>query len=103
MMRGEMPAFGIAVGGASLVCYLLMTRLQNRRAIRSSAGDGSLPDSGSYTVGDGRSISGWFGGENSAFDSSGNPSDSGGGDSGGGGDGGEAAEATNHSLPRTNT
>jgi hypothetical protein len=57
-MTGEMAAFGIAVGGASLVCYLLMTRLQNRRAIRSSAGDGSLPDSGNYTVGDGRSISG---------------------------------------------
>jgi len=32
MMMSEMAAFGIAVGGTSLVCYLLMTRLQNRRA-----------------------------------------------------------------------
>jgi len=32
-MINTMAAFGIAVGGASLVCYLLMTRVQNRRAV----------------------------------------------------------------------
>ena len=26
-----MAAFGIAVGGTSLICYLLMTRLQNSK------------------------------------------------------------------------
>ena len=87
-MTGEMAAFGIAVGGTSLVCYLLMTRLQNRRANRSSPGDGSSPEAGNYTGADGWSISSWFGGDNPAFDTSGNPSDSRESDSGGGGDGG---------------
>jgi len=41
-----------------------------------------------YTGADSWSISSWFGGDNPAFDSSGNPSDSGGSDSGGGADGG---------------
>jgi len=88
MMTGEMAAFGIAVGGTSLVCYLLMTRLQNRRANRSSPCDGRSPEAGNYTGADSWSISSWFGGDNPAFDSSGNPSDSGGSDSGGGADGG---------------
>ncbi len=86
-------AFAIAVGGTSLVCYLLMTRLQNRRANRSAPRDGFLPDGGNYTAAEGWSISSRFGGDSPAFDSSGNPSDSAGGDSesgagGGGGDGG---------------
>jgi hypothetical protein len=28
-----MAAFGIAVGGTSLICYALMTRLQNARRL----------------------------------------------------------------------
>ena len=88
MMTSEMAAFGIAVGGTSLVCYLLMTRLQNRRASRRSRRDDPSSDGGNYTGADSWSISSWFGGDNPAFDSSGNPSDSGGSDSGGGADGG---------------
>ena len=68
-------------------CYLLMTRLQNRRANRRSAPQ-LLARRRHYTGGDGWSIFSWFGGEIAAFDSSGNPSDSGGSESGGGGDGG---------------
>jgi hypothetical protein len=102
-MTGEMAAFGIAVGGTSLVCYVLMTRLQNPRANRRSPGDGSSPDGGNYTGADGWSISSWFGCDNPAFDSPGDPSDSGGSDSGGG-DGEVAtgvAEAISNSRLRT--
>ena len=87
-MTSAMVTFAIAVGGTSLICYALMTRLQNRRANRASSGDSSGAGSGNYSGGDGWSISNWFGGDNAALDSSGNPIDSGGGDSGGGGDGG---------------
>jgi hypothetical protein len=88
MMTGEMAAFGIAVGGTSLVCYLLVTRLQNRRANRTVPRDGSLPDGGHFAGADSWSTFRWFGGDNRALDSSGNPGDSGGGDCGGGADGG---------------
>jgi hypothetical protein len=92
-MTSAVAAFGIAVGGTSLISYLLMTRLQNRRASRGSSG-GSGVDGGDYGGGDGWSLSHWFGGGDSALDPSGNPIDfggdsgGGGGDSGGGGDGG---------------
>jgi len=85
-MTSEMTAFAIAVGGTSLVCYLLMTRMQNRRANRNAPRDGFLPDGGNYAAAEGWITSSRFGGDNPAFDSSGNPSDSAGG--GGGGDGG---------------
>jgi hypothetical protein len=39
MMTSTMVTFAIAVGGTSLICYALMTRLQNRRAGRGSSGD----------------------------------------------------------------
>jgi hypothetical protein len=39
-----LAAFMSAVGVASLICYLLMTRVQNRSATRSSAGDSSGTD-----------------------------------------------------------
>jgi hypothetical protein len=84
-MTSAMAAFGIAVGGSSLICCVLMTRLQNRRANRGSSGHSSGPDGGNDTGSDGWSISTWFGGDNSASDSSGNPCDAG----GGGGDGGD--------------
>ena len=87
-MTGEMTAFAIAAGGTSLVCYLLMTRLPNRRANRRVPRGGFLPDGGNYTAAEGWIISSRLGSDNPAFDSSGNPSDggdSGGGDGGGGG------------------
>src|SRR5258708_35736357 len=88
IMTSEMTAFAIAVGGTSLVCYLLMTRLQNRRTNRSAPRHGFLPDGGNYTAAAGWIISSRFGSDHPAFDSSGNPSDSAGGDGGGGADGG---------------
>jgi hypothetical protein len=100
-MTSGMIALAIVVGATSLVCFLLMTRVQNIKRNRRASGDGSAPDVANYFGGDAWSLSGWFGGDHSAFggalsalDSSGNPSDSsgsfsGGGDSGGGGsDGG---------------
>ena len=90
-----MAAFAVAVGGTSLVCFLLMTRAQNRRAQRGSSRAASASDSGTYAGGDSRTLSSWFGGHHCSIDSSGNPidsfgagGDSGGGDSGGGGGGG---------------
>ena len=88
MMTSSMVSFAIAVGGTLLICYALMTRLQNRRANRGSSGDSSGAGGDNYGGGGGWSISNWFGGDNSALDSSGNPIDSGGGDSGGGDGGG---------------
>jgi hypothetical protein len=87
-MTSAVAAFAIAVGGTSLICYLLMTRLPNCRAHRGSSGNGSGADGGGYGGSDGWSLSHWFGGDHSALDGSGNPIDFGGGDSGGGGDGG---------------
>ena len=87
-MTSQMMAFAIAVGGTSLVCYLLMTRSQNRRANRSAPRDGFLPDGANYTAAEGWSISSRFGGDSPTCDSSDSPSDSAGGDSGGGADGG---------------
>ena len=62
-MTSAMAAFGIAVGGTSLICYLLMTRSQNSRRKRRSAGDSSATDGGNYSGGDGWTIASWFGGE----------------------------------------
>jgi hypothetical protein len=86
-MTSPVAAFGIAVGGTSLIWYLLMTRLRNRRANRGSSGDGSGAGGGDCGGSDGWSLSHWFGGDHPAPDGSGNPIDFGGGDSGGGGDG----------------
>ena len=51
-MTSEMTVFAIAVGGTSRVCYLLTTRLQNRRANRSAPRDGSLSEGGDFTASD---------------------------------------------------
>src|SRR5260370_9719507 len=86
-MTSAMMAFGNAVGGTSLVCYVLMTRLQNRN--RRSSGDGPSSDGGNYATSDGWTMANWFSSDHSPLDSSGNPGDSRGGHSGGGGrDGG---------------
>jgi hypothetical protein len=88
-VTNAMLAFGIAVGGTSLICYALMTRLQNSKRTRRPSGDGSAPDAGNYATGDGWTIASWFASDHSTTDSSGNPSDFGAGDSsGGGGDAG---------------
>src|SRR6267378_8449701 len=83
-MTSGMTAFMVAVGGTSLICYLLMNRVQNRQARRENAGsDGS---SSSYGSSDGASSSGllsWFGSDSSSSDSSSGSGDSGGADSGG--------------------
>jgi hypothetical protein len=82
-MISGMAAFGEAVGGTSLVCYLLMNRVQNRR-FRRDSWSGSGLDGGGFIDDD---LLGWSGGGPATLDSSGNPSD-GGGDSGGDGGGG---------------
>jgi len=82
-MSSAIGVFGIAVSMTSLVCYLLMSRSQNRHAKCTSSGDGPGADGGNYGDGNGWSISNWFGGDNAALDSSGNPIDfAGGSDSG---------------------
>jgi hypothetical protein len=87
-MTSGMMAFALAVGAASLVCFLLMTRVQNIKRNRRASGDGSGPDVANYFGGDAWSLSIWFGGGHSALDSSGNPTDSSGSFSGGGDSGG---------------
>ena len=87
-MTSAVAAFAIAVGATSLISYLLMTRLPNRRANRGSSGNGFGADGGNFGGSDGWSLSHWVGGDHCALDVSGNPIDFGGGDSGGGGDGG---------------
>ena len=92
-MTSAMAAFGIAVGGVSLICYLLIMRWRNGKRNLRSSGDGSTPDGGSYAAGDGWTLASWFGSGHSVLDSSGNPSDFGASDSGGGGDGGGGGDS----------
>lgn len=88
MTNAMVVAFGMAIGGTSLICYLLMRRPQNSQRKRLSSGDSSATDSSNYAGGDIWTMASWFGGHHSVTDSSGNPCDFGGGDSGGSGDGG---------------
>jgi hypothetical protein len=87
-MISGIAAFGMAVGGTSLVCYLLMNRVQNRRARRGSSGGSGLDGGGSVDD----SLFGWSGGGHASLDSSGNPS-GGGSDGAGGGDGGGGGDS----------
>jgi hypothetical protein len=86
-MTGAITVFGAAVGIASLICCLLMTRLQNRRLISGSSRDrsGSV---GGNDAGDGGSHFVWSADENSASNHSAAANDSSGGDSSGGDGGG---------------
>ena len=88
-----MAAFMLAISGTSLVCYLLMTRAENRGAAqrRRLAGDSSGSSSSYDSGGDISGIFSWFSGDAS---SSGTSDASGGscGDSGGGGDGGSGGD-----------
>ena len=96
-MTGGITAFLAAVGGTSLICYLLTNRAENRGARRQGASGDSAGSGASYTGvygSDGWNVFSWFSSNNPSSDSSGasgdlSGSDSGGGDSGGGGgDGG---------------
>ncbi|MEH2548830.1 hypothetical protein V1283_005475 [Bradyrhizobium sp. AZCC 2262] len=87
-MTSGMTAFMVAVSGTSLICYLLMVRVQNRKDQRQSAGsDTSGIGPGDSSGGEGWNPFSWFGSDSSSSDSSSSSSDSS-GDSGGGGDGG---------------
>lgn len=86
-MTGAMVAFGCAVTGSSMLCYALTPRAERIRRKRGSAGSASI-DGGSTSYGEGWAVAGWFGGDHSPADGSGNPSDFGGGDSAGSGGGG---------------
>ena len=85
-MTSGMTAFAVAVGGTSVICYLLMHKVQNRSArLERARSDGS----GTGSSGDGWNLVSWFGGDGSSSDNSGMACDSGSADSGGGGcDGG---------------
>jgi hypothetical protein len=95
-MTSGVMAFMVAVGGTSLVCYLLMSRLQNRKTRQESAGgDTSGIGPGDSSAGSSGSLFSWFGSDSSSISSdsssshdSGSSSDFSSGDSGGGGDGG---------------
>ena len=50
-----MAAFMVAVGGTSLICFLLMNRAENRKVRRESASDGSYGTGSS----DGSGTDGW--------------------------------------------
>ena len=66
-MTSGMTAFMVAVGGTSLICYLLMNRAQNRKTRRESAGgDASGTGSGDSSGGGGWSLLSWFGSDSSS-------------------------------------
>jgi hypothetical protein len=52
-MTSAMAAFGVAVCGTSLICYVLMTRAENRRANRGSSRGSASPDGSINAGGDG--------------------------------------------------
>jgi hypothetical protein len=89
MMMSGMAAFMAAVGGTSLICYLLMNPLQNRKVRRESAGgDASGMSSSDSSGSGGRDLLSWFGSDSCSSDSSTSSSDCDGDSGGGGGDGG---------------
>ena len=88
-MTSGITTFMVAVSGTSLICYVLMVRMQNRRDRRQSAGgDTSGIGSGDSSGGEGWNPFSWFGSDSSSSDSSSSSSDSSGDSGGGGGDGG---------------
>ena len=78
-----MAAFMVAVGGTSLICFLLMNRGHNRNARRGGASDGTYVGAGSSP--DGWRLFSWGGGIGPSHDSS-SSSDRAGDSGGGGGD-----------------
>jgi hypothetical protein len=89
-MTSGMTAFMVAVGGTSLVCFLLMNRGQARKTRRESAGgDASVTGPGDSS-GSGWSPASWFGGDSSSSHNSSSSSDFSGDSGGGGGDSGDS-------------
>ena len=90
MMSG-MAVFMVAVGGTSLICYLLMNRVQNRKAQRESAGDGAYSGIGGSdsSSSNGWNLFSWSGSESSSSHDCASSSESGGGGGDGGGGGGD--------------
>lgn len=84
-MAAGMTTFMVAVGGVSLICYLLINRGQSRNSRRQSPDSNSYSPGSSDGSGSGWSLLPWSGGEGASSDASGSSSD-GGGDGGGGGD-----------------
>jgi hypothetical protein len=94
-MTSVVTTFLVAVSAASAVCYLLMTRMGNRRVRRAAPRGGTASSDGGYSAdNDGWSLGSLFGhasagGAGHATDSCGGwDSDSGGNDCGGGDGGG---------------
>ena len=89
MMTSGVTGLMVAVGGTSLICYLLMNRAQNRKNERDSAGGDASGISSSDNSGSGGwNLLPWFGSDSSSSDSSTSSGDCGGDSGGGGGDGG---------------
>ena len=78
-MTSGMTAFMVAVGGTSLVCYLLMNRVQARKTRRESAGGDASGTGPGDSSGGGWSLLSWFGSDSSSSHNSSSSSDSGGG------------------------
>jgi hypothetical protein len=98
-MTNGMTALMLAVGGSSLACYWLMTRVQSAAACRSNAtsDNSGYSSGGTYDSGGGWNVFNWFSSDSSSSDKSSasdssSSSDSGGGDSGGGSDGGGGSD-----------
>ncbi len=87
-MTSGMTAFMVAVGGTSLVCFLLMNRGQDRKTRRESAGGDASGTGPGDSSGDGWSLLSWFGSDSSSSDNSSSSSDFSGDSGGGSGDGG---------------
>jgi hypothetical protein len=83
-----MTAFMVAVGGTSLVCYLLINRAQNRKARRESAGGDASSMGAGDSSGGGWNLFAGSGSDSFSSHNSSSSSDSGGDSGGGGGDGG---------------
>ena len=90
MMSG-IAVFMMAIGGTSLICYLLMNRVQNRKAQRESAGDGAYSGIGGSdsSSSNGWNLFSWSGSESSSSHDCASSSESGGGGGDGGGGGGD--------------
>jgi hypothetical protein len=92
-MASGMTTLMVAVGGVSLVGYLLMNRGQARKTRRQSAESNGDSPGCSEGSGGGWSLLPWLGSDGASSDASSSSSDGGGSDGGGGGgDGGGGSD-----------
>jgi hypothetical protein len=87
-----MAVLMVAIGGASLICYLLMNQAQNRNARREGVSDSGPYGSSDSSSTDGWSLFSWGGSDSSSSHDSASSSDSGGDTGGGAGDGGGGSD-----------